>query len=142
MAPRKSTGGAKKKGKKAQRKPRAPEGGVKDLLLKGDGQEYAQVMKMLGNGRLEAFCFDGKTRQCKIRGTMMHKRRVNVGDVILVGLREFQDSKADVMHLYTDAEARMLRKQKEIPDNAELEDIDNIGSAAGMGFSFDVDADV
>jgi len=32
----------------------------RELLLKEPGQEYAQVIRMLGNGRLDAFCFDGK----------------------------------------------------------------------------------
>ena len=30
---------------------------------------------MLGNGRLEAYCFDGKNRQCHIRGKMRKKVR-------------------------------------------------------------------
>jgi hypothetical protein len=30
---------------------------------------------MLGNGRLEAYCFDGKPRQCHIRGKMRKKAR-------------------------------------------------------------------
>ncbi len=30
--------------------------------------EYAQVVKMLGNGRLEAMCFDGVRRLANIRG--------------------------------------------------------------------------
>jgi translation initiation factor 1A len=37
--------------------------------------EYAKVLRMLGNGRLEAYCFDGKTRQCHIRGKMRKKVR-------------------------------------------------------------------
>jgi translation initiation factor 1A len=32
----------------------------RELVFREDGQEYAQVIKMLGNGRLEALCFDGE----------------------------------------------------------------------------------
>ncbi len=32
--------------------------------------EYAKVLKMLGNGRLEAHCYDGVQRLCHIRGKM------------------------------------------------------------------------
>lgn len=39
--------------------------------------EYGQVIRMLGNGRLEAFCFDGKTRLCHIRGKMRKRQWVN-----------------------------------------------------------------
>ena len=35
--------------------------------------EYAQVTKMLGNGRLEAMCFDGVRRLCHIRGKLRKK---------------------------------------------------------------------
>ena len=35
--------------------------------------EYAQVLKMLGNGRLEAYCFDGSNRLCHIRGKLRKK---------------------------------------------------------------------
>lgn len=38
--------------------------------------EYAQVIKMLGNGRLEAFCFDGTRRLCHIRGKLRKKVRL------------------------------------------------------------------
>lgn len=37
--------------------------------------EYAQVVKMLGNGRIEAKCQDGETRLGQIRGQMRKKVR-------------------------------------------------------------------
>lgn len=37
--------------------------------------EYAQVVKMLGNGRLEAMCFDGEKRLAHIRGKLRKKVR-------------------------------------------------------------------
>ena len=40
------------------------------LVFKEDGQEYAQVIKMLGNGRLESMCFDGVKRLYHIRGKL------------------------------------------------------------------------
>ena len=39
--------------------------------------EYAQVLRMLGNGRLEAMCIDGVKRLCHIRGKMRKKVWVN-----------------------------------------------------------------
>ena len=35
--------------------------------------EYAQVTKMLGNGKVEAMCFDGEKRLAHIRGKMRKK---------------------------------------------------------------------
>jgi translation initiation factor 1A len=41
-------------------------------VFREDGQEYAQVTKMLGDGRLEAQCFDGEKRLAHIP-KKMHK---------------------------------------------------------------------
>lgn len=40
-------------------------------------KEYAQVQKMLGNGRLEAMCFDGTKRLCHIRGKLRKRQWIN-----------------------------------------------------------------
>ena len=56
---------------------------------------------MLGNGRLEALCFDGTKRLAHIRGKLRKKVWINQGDIILLSLREFQDDKADVIQKYT-----------------------------------------
>ena len=61
---------------------------------------------MLGNGRLEAYCFDGAKRLAHIRGKLRKKVWINQGDIILLSLREFQDDKADVIVKYTADEAR------------------------------------
>jgi initiation factor 1A len=75
---------------------------------------------MLGNGRLEAQCIDGIKRLCHIRGKMRKKVWVNAGDVVLVGLREFQDAKADVILKYQADEARSLKAYGELPESSEL----------------------
>ncbi|EOD09064.1 hypothetical protein EMIHUDRAFT_68064, partial [Emiliania huxleyi CCMP1516] len=57
------------KGGKNRRRGKADGDNKRELIFKEDGQEYAQVTRMLGNGRLEAFCFDGvNSRICHIRG--------------------------------------------------------------------------
>eukprot|EP00958_Prasinococcus_capsulatus_P000192 scaffold14_cov380-Prasinococcus_capsulatus_cf.AAC.2 len=126
--------------------------------------EYAQVIRMLGNGRLEAQCVDGVKRLCHIRGKMRKKVWVNTvrgglrapidlarplyrvcgvcacclcrccpsvhgvtedlsrlfqGDIILVGLRDFQDEKADVIQKYMADEARSLKAYGELPDTSK-----------------------
>jgi len=100
----------------------------RELVLKEEGQEYGQVMKMLGNGRLEAQCFDGKKRICHIRGKMRKKVWVNVSDIVLLGLRAFQDAKADVILKYTADESRKLKSLGELPDSTSIVDT---GSTAG-----------
>lgn len=79
-----------------------------DAPVQEEGQVYARVLKMLGNGRLMAKCGDGKERQCRIRGNMRKREWVRVGDTILVCLREYDDDKADVMHRYAPADLHKL----------------------------------
>merc|ERR1711959_288786 len=92
----------------------------RELIFKEDGQEYAQVIRMLGNGRLDAQCIDGVKRLCHIRGKMRKKVWVSTGDIILVGLRDFQDEKADVILKYNADEARSLKAYGELPDNIRV----------------------
>ncbi|GFS21928.1 eukaryotic translation initiation factor 1A [Elysia marginata] len=75
---------------------------------------------MLGNGRLEAICFDGVKRLCHIRGKLRKKVWINGGDIILLGLRDYQDTKADVILKYTADEARNLKAYKELPDSTKI----------------------
>ena len=79
-----------KGGKNRRRGKNENEGLKRELVFKEDGQEYAQVTKMLGNGRLEATCFDGIKRLCHIRGKLRKKVWINQSDIILVGLRDYQ----------------------------------------------------
>lgn len=62
-----------KGGKNRRRGKNENETEKRELVFKEDGQEYAQVTKMLGNGRLEAMCFDGTKRLCHIRGKLRKK---------------------------------------------------------------------
>ena len=115
----------------------------RELIFKEDGQEYAQVVRMLGNGRLEAFCFDGTTRLCHIRGKMRKKVWVSAGDIILLGLRDFQDEKADVIHKYNADEARNLKAYGELPETARINetavDIAMGGDEEDDGCAFEFD---
>jgi translation initiation factor 1A len=53
---------------------------------------------------------------------MRKKVWINQGDTILVGLRDFEDEKADVILKYTPDEARALKKNGALPQNAKIED--------------------
>jgi translation initiation factor 1A len=50
--------------------------------------------------------------------------RITPGDLILLGLRDYQDGKADVILKYTADEARMLKSYKEIPENVKVNEQD------------------
>ena len=86
--------------------------------------EYAQVVKMLGNGRLEALCFDGEKRLAHIRGKLRKKVWINQGDIILLSLRDYQDEKGDVILKYSADEARSLKAYGELPESAKINETD------------------
>uniref|UniRef100_A0A0R3RVU3 Eukaryotic translation initiation factor 4C n=1 Tax=Elaeophora elaphi TaxID=1147741 RepID=A0A0R3RVU3_9BILA len=98
---------------------------------------------MLGNGRLNANCFDGKPRLCHIRGKLRKKVWINTGDIILIGLRDYQDDKADVILKYNPDEARNLKACGQLPENAKLneggDDLDEGGVEFGAFLPFSAD---
>lgn len=101
-----------KKFRKSKNNPSLTE--KRQLEFKEEQQEYALVTKMLGNGRCECKCYDGRTRLGVIRGSMSKRVWISVGDTILVSLREYQDDKADIIHKYTNEEAATLREYGEL----------------------------
>jgi len=104
---------------------------------------------MLGNGRLEAMCFDGVKRLCHIRGKLRKKVWINQSDIILVrylrnnfsclfvwkclfhshqvGLRDYQDTKADVILKYSADEARNLKSYGEFPETVKINETVTFG---------------
>lgn len=126
-----------KGGKNRRRGKNENEGMKRELVFREDGQEYAQVTKMLGNGRLEAMCFDGVKRLCHIRGKLRKKVWINQSDIILIGLRDYQDAKADVILKYTPDEARNLKSYGEFPESVKINDIVQFGEEVDDEIEFD-----
>ena len=62
-----------------------------------DGEIYAGVTKMLGNGMTEVLCLDGTRRICiirqKFRGRSKRDNTIDIASWILVGLREWETIK-------------------------------------------------
>lgn len=129
----------KGKGGKTRRRGKNENDDMKrELIFREDGQEHAQVKKMLRNGRLEAICFDGTKRLCHIRGKMRKKVWVGQGDIILVGLRDYQDAKADVILKYMSHEARNSKSYGEFPETVKINETDTFGEEAqDDDFEFD-----
>ena len=62
---------------------------------------YASVSKILGNGRVEILCNDGKSRHCvirnKFRGKNKRNNEVTTGSIILAGRRSWETPNPDKM---------------------------------------------
>jgi translation initiation factor 1A len=55
------------------------------------GQMYGRVLKLLGGCNAMVFCNDNKERLCHIRGNMRRKVWIEVGDIVLLSLRDLSD---------------------------------------------------
>ena len=106
-------GNKRKKGKKQVQEDR-------ELQYKGESEEYAQVIKILGDGRFECNCADGVKRIAHVRGKMRKRIWIANGDIILVSLRDFEPEKCDVVEKYKEKEVAKLKKAGEIPDSMVL----------------------
>ena len=96
-------------------------GGKRELVYAEDGQEYGQIQKLLGSGRMSCLCFDGIERLVKVRGKFKRRVWVNVNDIVLVNVREFEETKGDIVHVYYYDEAKQLKQQGELPKDLKIE---------------------
>lgn len=110
----------KAKGGKHQKRKKSEGAEKRELEFKDAGQEYGQVVRSLGDGRFECYCYDGKTRLGIIRRKLWKRVWVTAGDIVLVSLREFQDDKGDIIHKYSAEEARKLKQYDELPETARI----------------------
>lgn len=106
-------GNKRKKGKKQTMEAR-------ELVYKGEMEEYGQVMRLLGDARMEIQCVDGVKRIGHIRGKMRKRNWIANGDVVLVSLREYENEKCDIIDKYNEDEVRKLKKAGESPESISL----------------------
>lgn len=109
MPPNKKGGKNYKKGKHADDEP--------IIYERLEDQMYARVIKVLGNCNLLVFCNDGRERICHIRGNMRKKVWINVGDIVLISIRDYGKEEAgkmgrgDVCAKYDHAILQKLRQR-------------------------------
>jgi translation initiation factor 1A len=95
-------------------------------LSEDEGEIYAIVTKMLGNGMFHCFCIDGVARLGHIRGKFAGRGKrdnmVETGKWVLIGLREWDISKkaseslsdklqkCDLLEVYSETDKNCLRE--------------------------------
>ncbi len=86
-------------------------------------QMYARVIKVLGSLNMLVYCNDNKTRLCHVRGSMRKKVWINIGDIVLISLRDFEKDlaqsgktyeKGDIVAKYDASHVGKLKKQPDI----------------------------
>ena len=94
-------------------------------IFKDDGQVYARILKILGNGRFTLQCFNKKyTKEDKsefeiisneclgiIRGKMRKRVWINNNDIVIASLREFEVGKVDIIHKYNAEEHHLIKSE-------------------------------
>lgn len=82
----------------------------------GEGEMYGRVVKLLGNLNMNVYCQDNYVRICKVRGSMRKRVFVNVGDIVIVSLREYltvddeEERKGDIVYKYDPTLHSKLKK--------------------------------
>ena len=97
----------------------------RELCYKEEGQEYGQILRMLGQGKLEVNCFDGVKRIASIRGKLRNRVWMGMGDIILVSIREEGENRGDVIHKYYPIESLELQEEGEIPEHINVSMIED-----------------
>ena len=103
-------GNKRKKGKK-------PLQDTLEFRFKEECEEYARIIKLLGDGRFQCTCSDGVDRIAHLRHKMWKKVWLKCGDVVLISLRDYEPEKCDIIDKYTEKEIAKLLKNGEIKEN-------------------------
>lgn len=72
----------------------------------GEDEFYGRVIKNLGNLNMNVYCNDNIVRICKVRGSMRKRVWINVGDLVIVSLRNFENE--DEKKFMTPEEKRQI----------------------------------
>ena len=77
---------------------------------------YGQVTEVLGSCNFNILCYDGQTRLCHLRSSIKkQKEKVEKDGIVIVGLRDFDNKKGDIIYVYKKIEIPQLRTKNEIP---------------------------
>ena len=114
----------------------------RELIFKDNDQSYAKLIKKLGDSRFECECFGlGINKIAHVRGILKNKIWMNVGDIVLVSLRDFDESKCDIIHKYSHDDALTLKSYGEIHSSVNLQATPlNISSNEYCDVEFNLDS--
>ena len=119
-------------------------------------QLVARVIKVLGNCNLQCYCNDDNIRICHIRGGLQKKVWMNVGDILLISLRDDSGAekgaeRADIIAKYDPRLLTKLKREEGINpklflqlENSTGDSLEKLKSQninANMDIEFDADVD-
>lgn len=104
-----------KKGKKKKNNFREE----KELILKDpkENENYGLVKGAKGNGRFDIETPDGTVKLGVLAGKHRKRMWINAGDIVLVGIWDFQEDKCSILHKYSEDHVQKLVEKREILPN-------------------------
>ena len=131
--PKKNTHGGnrhKKMASKSFKEPRQTK-----MRYAKEGESYARIIKMYGQGNMDVLCNDNVTRLCiirkKFRGRNNRDNNCKVDNMVLVGLREWEviaekkKPKVDLLYTYDKSQLDELKKASDLNKSILPESIIN-----------------
>ena len=106
------------------------------ILKSGEDQDYGKVEKILGSGRFTLICNDNIRRLGIIRGNMRKKKWVNLGNIVIYSVRDYEKDKVDIIHVYTNNILKLIQHKMNL--NFNISDVDNDDDIFITGESEDI----
>jgi initiation factor 1A len=112
-----------KGGKGYKKKKKVSSQASKELvqIVREPGQMPARALRLLGNRQVLCYCNDDVIRNCHICGRMKGKQWVNIGDVVLISLRDWSANitqkevkLGDIVNVYSREHFSSLRKDPQV----------------------------
>ena len=87
-----------------------------------NNEVIGMVDQRVGANRMIVKCFDDKTRNCRIPGSLRRNLWIRPGDIVIVEPWEFEgDSKGDILFKYTPAAVAWLKNKGFIKETTTSE---------------------
>jgi initiation factor 1A len=83
------------KGGKAYKKKKGGETNTIIQIDRQPDQQLARVIRVLGNRNMLCYCNDNLIRVCHVRGKLRNRVYIELGDVILISLRDYEATVED-----------------------------------------------
>lgn len=102
--------------------------GTKELITKDSNEEYAEVIRPVGDARFECQLLNGNKVMGKLTGRLIkgpNKQRITPGDLILLQLdtSSSDSSKYYILHKYSPDDRKKLAKKGELVQIQQSEDV-------------------
>jgi len=86
----------------------------REIVLKFENTEYGKVTKLMGECNFMVKCFDKIERMCHLRKGIKKDERVLLNSLVLIGLRDYQETKGDIIYVYNRQQELELKKMGEV----------------------------